>query len=338
MNTKDIYVLGIETSCDETAAAVMKNGRTLLSNVIFSQVELHKEYGGVVPELASRNHIETISICVDKAIKEAGVEKEALDCVAVTNGPGLVGALLVGVSYAKSFAFGLNKPLVAVHHISGHISANYIESDFEPPFVALVVSGGHTHLYYVKSYNDYELLGKTRDDAAGEAFDKVARVLGLGYPGGQQIDAAAKKGDPMAITFPKALMDNSLDFSFSGLKSAVLNYLNKCKMTGQDIVVENVAASFQRAVVEVLTEKALQAAKEKGAKKIALAGGVASNSQLRAAMAEGCKLNGLDLNLPKPIFCTDNAAMIATRGYYDFLSGRFAGLELNAVPSGLAME
>lgn len=332
---KDVLILGIESSCDETAAAVVKNGRTVLSNVISSQIELHKLYGGVVPEIASRKHIEKINQVIREALEEAGVTLDDLDAVAVTYGPGLVGALLVGVAEAKAISYARNLPLVGVHHIEGHISANYIEHPkLEPSFACLVVSGGHTHLVVVRDYGKYEILGKTRDDAAGEAFDKVARAIGLGYPGGPQIDKLAKKGNPAAIPFPKAYVAASpYDFSFSGLKSAVLNYLNGCKMKNQPIIEEDVAASFQKAVIDVLVEHSMRAIDEYGFDKFAIAGGVASNSALREAMAAACREKSVAFYHPSPIFCTDNAAMIGVAGYYEYMAGTRHGLDLNAVPN-----
>lgn len=332
---KDVLILGIESSCDETAAAVVKNGRTVLSNVISSQIELHKLYGGVVPEIASRKHIEKINQVIREALEEAGVTLDDLDAVAVTYGPGLVGALLVGVAEAKAISYARNLPLVGVHHIEGHISANYIEHPkLEPPFACLVVSGGHTHLVVVRDYGKYEILGKTRDDAAGEAFDKVARAIGLGYPGGPKIDKLAKKGNPAAIPFPKAYVAASpYDFSFSGLKSAVLNYLNGCKMKNQPIIEEDVAASFQKAVIDVLVEHSMRAIDEYGFDKFAIAGGVASNSALREAMAAACREKSVAFYHPSPIFCTDNAAMIGVAGYYEYMAGTRHGRDLNAVPN-----
>ena len=331
---KDIKILAIESSCDETAAAVVKNGREVLSNVISSQIELHKLYGGVVPEIASRKHIEKINQVIEEALETAKVTLDDLDAVAVTYGPGLVGALLVGVAEAKAISYAKKLPLVGVHHIEGHISANYIENpDLEPSFVCLVVSGGHTHLVKVKEYGVYEILGRTRDDAAGEAFDKVARAIGLGYPGGPKIDRLAKEGNPDAIPFPKAkIAEAPLDFSFSGLKSAVLNYLNGCKMKGEPVSEADVAASFQKAVVEVLTEHAIEAVKESGMEKLSLAGGVASNSALRESVAEACRKNGIQFFYPSPILCTDNAAMIGAAAYYEYQKGVRHGLDLNAVP------
>lgn len=333
--TEDIYILGIESSCDETAAAVIKNGREVLSNVISSQINLHTLYGGVVPEIASRKHIEKINQVVDQALEEAGKTLEDITAIAVTYGPGLVGALLVGVSFAKALAFAAGKPLVGVHHIEGHISANYIEhKDLEPPFGCLVVSGGHTHLVAVKDYGEYEILGCTRDDAAGEAFDKVARAIGLGYPGGPKIDKISKEGNPDAIHFPRARVENSqYDFSFSGLKSAVLNYINSCEMKGEKVNAADVAASFQKAVVDVLVEHGVDGAKEYGFHKFAIAGGVASNSTLRNAFEEECKKQKIEFYRPSPIFCTDNAAMIGVAGYYEYIKGTRSGWDLNAVPN-----
>ncbi len=334
-NTEDVYILAIESSCDETAAAVVKNGREVLSNVISSQIDLHKLYGGVVPEIASRKHIERINQVIEEALAVAKMSLDDMNAIAVTYGPGLVGALLVGVAEAKAISYAKNLPLVGVHHIEGHISANYIENkDLEPPFICLVVSGGHTHLVRVRDYGEYEILGRTRDDAAGEAFDKVARAIGLGYPGGPKIDSLAKKGNPDAIAFPKAkVADAPFDFSFSGLKSAVLNYLNGCKMKGEPIVEADVAASFQKAVVDVLIEHAMLAVRESGLDKFALAGGVASNSALRAAAEAACKDNGIHFYRPSPILCTDNAAMIGAAAYYDYIRGVRHGLDLNAVPA-----
>lgn len=331
---KDTLILAIESSCDETAAAVVKNGREVLSNIISSQIDLHTLYGGVVPEIASRKHTENINPVIREALSTAGVTLEDIDAIAVTYGPGLVGALLVGVSEAKALSFATKKPLVGVHHIEGHISANYIDNkDLEPPFVCLVVSGGHSHLVKVLDYGVYEILGKTRDDAAGEAFDKVARAIGLGYPGGPKVDKVSKEGNPEAIHFPRAKVDGSVyDFSFSGLKSAVLNYLNQCDMKGEEYVQADVAASFQKAVVDVLVEHSMEALAETGMKKFALAGGVASNSALRAAMEKACEERGVAFFKPSPILCTDNAAMIGAAGYYEFIKGNLSGYDLNAVP------
>ena len=332
---KDILILGLESSCDETAAAVIKNGRTVLSNVISSQIDIHKEYGGVVPEIASRKHIERINTVIEEALKEAGVGLKDLDALGVTYGPGLVGALLVGVAEAKAICFAADIPLVGVHHIEGHVSANYIENpDLEPPFLCLIVSGGHTHLVIVKDYGEFEILGRTRDDAAGEAFDKVARAIGLGYPGGPKIDKLSKEGNPDAIVFPKAHMEDApYDFSFSGLKSAVLNYINKANMQHQEFNRADLAASFQKAVVDTLTQKAIRAAKEHHINKLAIAGGVASNSTLRKTMEAACVAENIQFYYPSPIFCTDNGAMIGVAAYYEYIKGTRSGWDLNAVPN-----
>ena len=333
MSNKDTYILGIESSCDETAAAVVKNGREVLSNVISSQIDIHTLYGGVVPEIASRKHIEKINQVVTEALDRAGMKTTDMDAIGVTYGPGLIGPLLIGVSFAKGLSFASDVPLVGVHHIEGHISANYIENkDLEPPFLCLVVSGGHTHLVRVKDYGEYEILGRTQDDAAGEAFDKVARSIGLGYPGGPKIDKVAKEGNPDAIHFPRAhVSDSEFDFSFSGLKSAVLNYLNSMEMKHEPIVQADVAASFQKAVVDVLVGNSVIAMEKYGADKFALAGGVASNSALREAMQKACEERGVAFYRPSPVLCTDNAAMIASAAYFDFEKGLRAGLDLNAV-------
>lgn len=332
---KDILILAIESSCDETAASVVKNGRQVLSNVISSQIALHTIYGGVVPEIASRKHIEKINQVIEQALAEAKVSLEEIDAIGVTYGPGLVGALLVGVAEAKAIAYAAKKPLIGVHHIEGHVSANFIQHpELEPPFICLIVSGGHTHLVVVKDYGEFEILGRTRDDAAGEAFDKVARAIGLGYPGGPKIDKAAKEGNRHAIEFPRAKVgDSPYDFSFSGLKSAVLNYINHEKMMGNEISVPDVAASFQNAVVDSLVTRAIAAAKEYGYKKLALAGGVASNTALRAGMDEACKRENIQLYYPSPILCTDNAAMIGCAAYYEYQKGNRSGWDLNAVPN-----
>ena len=332
---ENINILAIESSCDETAAAVVHNGREVYSNIISSQIELHKLYGGVVPEIASRKHIEKINQVIEEALKEADMTLDNMDAIAVTYGPGLVGALLVGVAEAKAIAYAKGLPLVGVHHIEGHISANYIEHpDLKPPFLCLVVSGGHTHLVCVKDYGTYEILGRTRDDAAGEAYDKVARAIGLGYPGGPKIDRLAKEGNPEAIVFPKAHIEEApYDFSFSGLKSAVLNYINGCQMKGESFNPADIAASFQKAVVDVLVEKSMRAVEEFGTDKFALAGGVASNSALREGMRQACETRGIKLYYPSPIFCTDNASMIGAAGYYEYLAGTRHGWNLNAVPN-----
>ncbi len=334
-NEKDIYILGIETSCDETAASVVRNGREVLSNVISSQIDIHTLYGGVVPEIASRKHMERINRVIKKALSDADLTLADITAIAVTYGPGLVGALLVGVAQAKAMAFALNKPLVAVHHIEGHILANLIENrELKPPFGCLVVSGGHSHLVRVRDYGDMEVLGRTRDDAAGEAFDKVARAIGLGYPGGPKIDEAAKKGNPLAFDFPRAKVDgNEYDFSFSGLKSAVLNHLNAASMKGETVDVADVAASFQKAVVDVLVAHSEKAIEEYGFEEFAIAGGVASNSLLREETEKMCKRKGIRFYRPSPVFCTDNGAMIAVAGYYGYLRGELAGNDLNAYPA-----
>ncbi len=333
--TNDIYILAIESSCDETAASVVRNGREVLSNVISSQIALHTLYGGVVPEIASRKHIEKINPVIEEALKEAGVTLRDITAIAVTYGPGLVGALLVGVSAAKALSFATGIPLVGVHHISGHISANFIEhKELEPPFACLVASGGHSHLVIVRDYGDYEIVGRTRDDAAGEAFDKVARAIGLGYPGGPKIDKLSKEGNPDAIAFPRAkVAENQYDFSFSGLKSAVLNYLNSCQMKGEEVNAADVAASFQKAVIDVLVAHSLHAVEAYGFDKFAIAGGVASNSSLRAAFEQECEKRNITFYHPSPVYCTDNAAMIGVAGYYEYMKGVRHGYDLNAVPN-----
>jgi N6-L-threonylcarbamoyladenine synthase len=330
---KDTYILAIETSCDETAAAVVKNGRRVLSNVISSQIEIHQKYGGVVPEIASRKHIENINIIIDRALKESKKTFNDIHAIAVTYGPGLVGALLVGINSAKGLSFALKKPLIAVNHIEGHISANYIShEDLEPPFMSLIVSGGHTHLVKVEDYGKYRVLGRTRDDAAGEAFDKIARSLQLGYPGGPLIDKIAKSGYKEAIDFPRAyLEEDSFDFSFSGLKSAVLNHINNSKQKGIELNIPDIAASFQEAVVEVLVNKTLKASEQYDLDKIVLAGGVASNNRLRELF--NLKLNNKKLYYPDKILCTDNAAMIGSSAYYKYLNKDYSDFKLNAVPN-----
>ena len=358
---KDVLILAIESSCDETAAAVMKNGREILSNIIYSQIDLHTLYGGVVPEIASRKHIEKINQVVKTALDTAQVTLDDIDAIGVTYGPGLVGALLVGVAEAKAIAYAAGKPLVGVHHIEGHIAANYVEhKELEPPYLCLVVSGGHTHLVKVKGYSEYEIIGRTHDDAAGEAFDKVARAIGLGYPGGPKVDKVSKTGRKDAVTFPRAHIEGCpYDFSFSGLKSAVLNYLNSCRMKqgldgneiysrktdnpefdGNELIdpetgvtVADVAASFQEAVVDALVSKTISAAKDFGYKKIAIAGGVASNSALREGMKLACEKEGFELYYPKPLLCTDTAVMIGCAAYYEYISGTRHGYDLNAVPN-----
>lgn len=333
--SKDILILAIESSCDETAAAVVKNGREVLSNVISSQIALHTLYGGVVPEIASRKHMEAINQVIEQALAEANVTLDDIDAIGVTYGPGLVGALLVGLTAAKAIAYATDKPLVGVHHIEGHMSANFIENkELEPPFMCLVVSGGHTHLVKVKDYGEYEILGRTRDDAAGEAFDKVARAVGLGYPGGPKVDKEAKLGNKHAIEFPRANIDGApYDFSFSGLKSAVLNYINQCEMKKVEINRPDLVASFQNAVVDSLVTRTIKAAKEFGMNKVAIAGGVASNSALREELQKQCEANNIQFYHPSPIYCTDNAAMIGVAAYYEYIKGTRHGLDLNAIPN-----
>jgi len=330
----DKIIIGIESSCDETSASIVRDGRQVLSNVISSQVDLHQKYGGVVPEIASRKHVELVIPVINQAIEEAGITPEAIDAVGVTYGPGLVGALLVGLSAAKAIAFAWEKPLVGVHHIEGHIAANYIEhKDLEPPFVCLVVSGGHSHIVHVEDYDSFKILGKTRDDAAGEAFDKVARAVGLGYPGGPLIDKTAKLGDSKAINFPRVRFEKGcFDFSFSGIKTAVLNYLNIQDQKGEKYSIENVCASFQAAVVDVLVTNLISAAKQVKSTKVALAGGVAANSQLRKQLKDYAYKDNLEVYYPSPILCTDNAAMIACAAHYEFIRGKVSDLSLNAVP------
>lgn len=332
---ENIYILAIESSCDETAAAVIKNGREVLSNVISSQIDLHALYGGVVPEIASRKHIEKINQVIEAALLEAKLGLDDITAIGVTYGPGLVGALLVGVAEAKAIAYAKKIPLIGVHHIEGHVAANYIENkELEPPFVCLIVSGGHTHLVIVNDYGEYEIIGKTRDDAAGEAFDKVARAVGLGYPGGPKIDKLAKEGNPHAIEFPRAKIEGApYDFSFSGVKSAVLNYINSSKMKGEEIDKADLVASFQASVIDSLVSRAIMATKEYGFNKLAIAGGVASNSALRAEMLRQCENEGIELAYPSPIYCTDNAAMIGVAAYYEYKRGTRHGWDLNAVPN-----
>ena len=332
---KEIKILAIESSCDETAAAVVVNGREALSNVISSQIDLHTLYGGVVPEIASRKHIENINYVIEKALSDAGMTLGDIDAVGVTYGPGRVGALLVGVAEAKAICFAKKIPLIGVHHIEGHICANYVENkDLEPPFVCLVVSGGHTHLVVVGDYGKYKILGKTRDDAAGEAFDKVARAIGLGYPGGPKIDKVSKEGDPHAYEFPRAKITDSIyDFSFSGLKSAVLNQLNVSQMKGEEINQADVAASFQNSVVDTLLTRAMLAMEETGMKKLAIAGGVASNTAIRKAFKEECQKREIEFYYPSPVLCTDNAVMIGSAAYFEYINGIRHGWDLNAVPN-----
>ena len=328
-------LLAIESSCDETAAAVVENGRTVLSSVVASQIEEHKLYGGVVPEIASRRHSEAIVGVTKQALAQAHVTLKELDAIAVTYAPGLIGALLVGVNFAKGLALSTGLPLIPVHHLRSHIASNYITSpELKPPFLCLVVSGGHTHIIDVKDYTDLHVIGQTRDDAAGEAFDKVARAIGLGYPGGPKIEKAARDGDPMSIPFPKARVnDNPYDFSFSGVKSAVLNYINGCKMKNIEIVPADIAASFQKAVTDVLIAHAMHAAETFEINKLAIAGGVASNSVLREGMRTACEKRGISFYHPSPILCTDNAAMIGAAAYYEYMAGTRHGWDLNAVPN-----
>lgn len=331
----DRFILGIESSCDETAASIVKNGRQILSNVINTQVDFHKKYGGVVPEIASRKHIENIDSVIDEALFCANMKFSDIDAISVTYGPGLVGALLVGVSSAKALSFATGKPLVAVNHIRGHICANFVaHPDLKPPFVCLVASGGHSHIVNVKDYTEFEILGRTRDDAAGEAFDKIARVLGLGYPGGPLIDELAKSGNGEAVHFPRVRMDNnSLDFSFSGLKTAVINHIHKAEQNGEEINKADIASSFQEAVTDVLCEHTIEGALSCSAKTVTLAGGVAANSVLRRKMTQMCEKHGISVIYPPPVLCTDNAAMIASAGFFEFEKGNFADLTLNAVPN-----
>lgn len=332
---KDKYILAIESSCDETSAAVVVNGREVLSNVIASQIDTHKKYGGVVPEVASRMHIEAISGVVEEALEKANVTLDKIDAIGVTYGPGLVGALLVGLQFAKGLSFATKKPLIGVNHIEGHICANYIQhKELKPPFVSLVVSGGHTFIVHVKDYGNYEVIGQTRDDAAGEAYDKVARALGLGYPGGPKIDKLAKEGNENAIEFPRAKFhDDTLDFSFSGVKSAVLNYLNKAKMKDEEINKADIAASFQKAIVDVLKNNVFLTCERRKLKKIAVAGGVASNSCLRETLIKEGAKRGIEILFPEPILCTDNAAMIGSAAYFKFMDGSESDLNINAKPN-----
>ena len=326
---KDILTLGIESSCDETSVAVVKNGREVLSNVIATQIDIHKKYGGVVPEIASRNHVENITYVVEEALQKSGVTLDDIDAICCTYGPGLVGALLVGLSTAKAMAYALNKPFVGVHHIEGHIAANYItHKELEPPYLCLVVSGGHSHLVHVKDYTKFEVLGKTRDDAVGEAFDKVARVVGIGYPGGPVIDKLAKEGKPI-YNLPRTHFEN-LDFSFSGIKTAVINLVHK---EGDNININDLCASFEEAVTDILTQNSLKAMKEIGVNKIAIAGGVSANSYLRNRMQELGEKEGFKVYYPELVLCTDNAAMIASAGYYNYMAGKCSPWNLNAVPN-----
>lgn len=335
MKNGKLLTLAIESSCDETAAAVIAEGRDILSNIISSQIEIHKQYGGVVPEIASRHHLNNVNTVVDQALEEAGVTLDEVDMIGVTYGPGLVGALLIGLATAKAFALAADKPLIGVHHIHGHICANYIEhKELEPPFMALVISGGHTNIVEVEDYNTCCVLGGTRDDAAGEAYDKVARVLGLGYPGGPLIDKIAREGDPTAVEFKRVFLEKgSLDFSFSGIKTGVLNYINSEKQAGREINVPDVAAGFQAAVLDVIVAKTVGAAVDMGKDKIVLAGGVAANSMLREMLKKECDKKGIKLYYPSPILCTDNAAMIGCAAYYKYMAGERDDLTLDAIPN-----
>ena len=335
MKDNKTIILAIESSCDETSVAVMADGREILSNIISSQIEIHKLYGGVVPEIASRHHLENINVVIEQAMTEADITKDDIDAIGVTYGPGLVGALLIGIAAAKALALAWDKPLIGVHHIQGHISAAYIEhKDLEPPFTALVVSGGHTNIVEVTDYNRCEILGSTRDDAAGEAFDKVARVIGLGYPGGPKIDSLSEEGDPHAVEFKRVYLEKgSLDFSFSGIKTAVLNYVNSEKQAGREINIADVAASFQQAVLEVIVTKAVEAAVSMNKDRLVMAGGVASNRHLRAMLETACREKGIRLYCPSPVLCTDNAAMIGTAAYYKYRAGETDGLDLDAFPN-----
>lgn len=332
MKDSKILCLAIESSCDETSVALVLNGREVLSNVIASQIDVHKAFGGVVPEIASRHHLNNINNVVSQALKEADCTLDEIDFIGVTYGPGLVGALLIGLATAKAFSLALGKPLVGVHHIQGHISANFIEhKELKPPFMALVISGGHTNIVEVDDYNSCRVLGGTRDDAAGEAYDKVARVLGLGYPGGPLIDKIAKEGNPEAVAFKRVFLEkDSLDFSFSGIKTGVLNHINNEKQAGREINVPDVAASFQQAVLDVIVAKAVSAACDMGKDKLVLAGGVAANSKLRQMLDEKCKEKGIELYYPSPILCTDNAAMIGCAAYYKYMAGEIDDLNLDA--------
>lgn len=335
MKDGKILTLAIESSCDETAAAVIAEGREVLSNIISSQIEIHKQYGGVVPEIASRHHLNNVNTVVDQALEEAGVSIDDVDMIGVTYGPGLVGALLIGLATAKAYALAADKPLIGVHHIHGHICANYIQhKELEPPFMALVISGGHTNIVEVEDYNTCRVLGGTRDDAAGEAYDKVARVLGLGYPGGPLIDKIAREGDPTAVEFKRVFLEKgSLDFSFSGIKTGVLNYINSEKQAGREINVPDVAAGFQAAVLDVIVAKTVGAAVDMGKDKIVLAGGVAANSMLREMLEKECSKHGLKLYYPAPVLCTDNAAMIGCAAYYKYMAGERDDLTLDAIPN-----
>lgn len=323
-----VYILAIESSCDETSVAIVENGEKILANVISSQIDIHRRFGGVVPEVASRKHVEVINIILEQALKDAKLKLEDLSAIAVTYGPGLIGSLLVGIAAAKTLSFLLKIPLIGVHHISGHIYANHLIKPLEFPLIALVVSGGHTELIYMNDHLNYEILGQTRDDAVGEAFDKVARILDLPYPGGPYIDKLAKQGI-VSIPFPRAMMDNKYDFSFSGLKSAVINVVHNNEQRNERINKEDVAASFQDAVIDVLVSKTIRAIKEKEVKHLIVAGGVAANSGLRLTLEKECKNLNINLTIPSVPLCTDNAAMIASAGYYQYVAGKWSKLDLN---------
>lgn len=332
---KDLISMAIETSCDETSIAVLKNGREVMANLISSQIEIHKRFGGVVPEVASRLHLESINNIIEQALKESGTSFKDLDFVSCTKGPGLIGALLVGVSAAKALSYSLNISLVGVNHMQGHICANYItHKELEPPFISLVVSGGHTYLIEVLGYDQYNILGRTKDDAAGESFDKIGRAMGLSYPGGPQIDRLAKKGNPEAVDFPRVMMDSKdYDFSFSGLKTAVLNYINQQRQKDIDLNIEDICASFQAAVMDVLVEKSFRLTKEKGYTTLAVSGGVAANSELKKRMEERGRKENIQIYFPEPILCTDNGAMIGCAGYYDFINGKREDLDMRVDPN-----
>lgn len=332
---KDVIILSIETSCDETSVALVKNGRWVLSNVISSQIEIHKPYGGVVPEIASRHHLENINKVTERALKDSDLTFSHVDVVAVTYGPGLVGALLIGIATAKAYAYSLSVPLVGVDHMASHMAANYIEhKDLKPPFTSLIISGGHTQLVRVKDYNLWEILGETRDDAVGEAFDKVARILGLGYPGGPLVEEAALTGDSEKVYFKRVYLEkDSYDFSFSGVKTAVLNYVNSNRQKDEEININDIAAGFQEAVFTVLVEKSIRAAKEEETGKLVIAGGVAANKRLRELLRKRCYEEGLELYYPQLLLSTDNAAMVGSAGYYLFKEGKVKDLDLDAYPN-----
>ena len=332
MWNQQFITLGIESSCDETSIAVVADGRRILSNVISSQIAIHTKFGGVVPEIASRHHLQNINAVLQQALDEAGISLQDVDLIGVTNGPGLIGAVVIGVATAKALSLASGIPLVGVNHMHGHVSANYLQyEDLEPPFLALIVSGGHTNIVVVVDYNECRVLGSTRDDAAGGAYDKVARVIGLGYPGGPKVDRAAKEGNPDAVAFKRVYLDKgSYDFSFSGLKTQVINYVHTEKMRGHELSVPDISASFQQAVVDVIVDKAVAAAEERGEQKLVMAGGVAANSRLREEMQSACDAHGIRLYRPDPVLCTDNGAMIASAAYYKYRKHGADGLDLDA--------